>query len=137
MKKTKQQSGFITLFFILGISFTLLFLINIGSERVFEYIHTKQDFVKNREYLHNIILCADIFVNNNIKSDFNNTYTGDIDSFIRNAYMHDDYICNIKDIDIEVLNGKISQIIFKIDDYGFVYKFNNGVVNSIKSFKLF
>ena len=139
MKKRniEKQSGFITLFFILGISFTFLTWISLSSERVFEYINIKNEFIKNRLYLYNHTLCADAFMNNLIKSKYNLDFVNNEYIFYRGLYFNDEYICHIKNINIVLVNNSISTIFFISEGFGFEYKLKNGFVNFGKSFNLF
>ncbi len=137
MKKNTKKHGFITLFFILGISFTFLTWISLSSQRTFEYISIKKEFTSNRSKLHNNLLCADYFVNNQIKSDQNNTFLDNKYIFVRNMYFEDDYICHINSIDIVYENLKIKQIFFIIDNYMYKYGFENGFVKFVISSNIF
>lgn len=133
----KQQNGFITLFFILGVSFTFLTWISLSSERVFGYIHIKDSFTTHRSTLHNHLLCADAFINILINSRYNITFTNNTYDFKRNLYYTDNSSCNIKSISILYQDNTIKSIFFIIGNYSFEYQFKNGFVNSIKSFNLF
>jgi len=124
------------LFFILSISITFLIWIAVSSERVFEYVYMKRDFFKNRSFVHDKVLCADTFINNVIKSDYNNSFPSGKHTFIRNLYLKDTYICNIQGINIVMENNNMYEIFFIIDDYMFNYKFKNGFVDFVISFKL-
>lgn len=138
MKKIKnQQHGFITLFFILGVSFTFLTWISLSSERVFEYIHIKNTFTIQRSTLHNHILCADAFINILINSRFNLNFTNNNFNFERNLYYVDDSLCSVKSISIIYQDNTIKTIFFIIGEFRFQYQFKNGFVNSMKSFNLF
>ena len=140
MKKTinhkHKQTGFITLFFILGISFTFLTWISLSSERVFEYIYIKSEFTKNRDVLHNHILCSDAFMNILIGSRYNLSFIDQAYSFDRNLYFADSYKCEIKSINIVKENTSFKHIFFISGDYSFEYKLKNGFINFSKSFRL-
>lgn len=134
----KQQNGFITLFFVLGISFTFLTWISLSSEKVFEYIHIKEDFLKNRESLHNYILCSDAFINILIGSSYNLSFINNEYKFNRNLYFADNYLCEVKNINITFQSdGSVNNIFFILGDFSFEYKLKNGFINLIKSFNLF
>ncbi len=139
MKKTtnNEQHGFITLFFILGVSFTFLTWISLSSERVFGYIRIKDDFIASRSVLHDHILCADAFINIVIESRHNLSFNGGIYNFKRNLYFVDDFSCNIKSISSTHEDNTIKTVFFTIGEFRFEYQFKNGFVNSIKSFNLF
>lgn len=132
-----KQNGFITLFFILGISFTFLTWISLSSERVFEYIHIKEEFFKNREILHDHILCADAFINTLIDSRYSLSFINNTYKFDRNLYFSDNQTCEVKNINIIFDTvGSIKTIFFISGDFSFEYQFKNGFVNFIKSFNL-
>lgn len=135
--KQTQQSGFIALFFVLGISFTFLTWISLSSEMVFEYIHIKGDFIKNRDSLNDKVLCANSFVDNFINSKYNLDFIGDKYDFYRSLYFKDDYFCQIKGIGIVYQGNSLSKISFTLDDFGFEYGFENGFVKYIKTLNLF
>ncbi len=137
MKKITNNQGFITLFFILGLSFTFLTWISLSSERVFEYISIKADFIDNRKSPHDTILCADAFINSMIGSQYNLTFVDNSYTFKRMLYFSDEAICTIKDIQVTYQDIKIKTIFFRIGEFSFEYQFKNGFVNSIKSFNLF
>jgi hypothetical protein len=138
MKNKKiQQSGFIALFFVLGISFTFLTWISLSSEKVFEYIHIKNDFINNRDILHNTVLCADSFVSNFIGSRYNLDFSGDKYDFHKNLYFKDRYFCQIKEIKVIYKDNYLDKILFILGDFAFEYQFKNGFVNHIKTFNLF
>ncbi len=139
MKNNKQhnQNGYITLFFILGISFTFLTWISLSSERVFEYINIKEEFTKNRAILHNHMLCADAFVNILIGSRYNLSFTDQNYEFNRSLYFSDNYKCMINSINIVNENEQIKRIFFISGDYSFEYQLKNGFVNFSKSFNIF
>lgn len=140
MKKTihkQQKNGFITLFFILGISFTFLTWISLSSERVFEYIYIKGDFIKNRTTLLDHMLCADAFMNILIGSRYNLSFIDQTYDFNRNLYFADDYKCQISYIKIVNENTDIKHIFFISGDFSFEYILKNGFVNFSKSFNLF
>ncbi len=137
MNNKKLQSGFVALFFVLGISFTFLVWISLSSERVFQYVYIKRDFSKHRTKVYNTLLCSQMFINNLIKSDYNTSFIDNKYSFYRRSTFDDLHMCNIEDIQITYLDVKIDKILFIIDQYRFEYKFKNGSVNSIKSFNLF
>jgi hypothetical protein len=134
--KTKKhhQSGFIALFFILGISFTFLTWITLTSEHVFEYIAIKREFIKNRTVLEDRLLCADVFTNNMVKANFNLDFTGGIYSFYRGEYFADSYVCQINSISVVYNGNKIDELFFISGDFSFDYKFKNGYIYFIKSF---
>lgn len=134
MKKTKhkRQLGFISLFFILGISLTFLTWISLSSSRVFEYLDIKSSFVKNRLELQNALLCADAFVNITIQSKNNVSFASQEYRFTRMQHVDDGYECHIQGIQ----NG-LDTIFFIIGDFGFEYQFKNGFVSHITSFNLF
>jgi hypothetical protein len=135
--KQNKQNGFITLFFILGISFTFLTWISLSSERVFEYIYIKEDFLKNRGIIHNHILCADSFIDNLIGSRYNLSFINNFYEFNRNLYFTDNHKCQIKSISI-INNSDDTRLIFFISgDFSFEYILKNGFVNFSKSFILF
>lgn len=137
MKKITKQHGFITLFFILGISFTFLTWISLSSQRTFDYIRIKNEFIYHRSKLHNNLLCADSFVNNQIKSDQSDTFIDNKYVFIRNMYYKDVYMCHIDSINIVYENYKIKHFFFIIDDYMYKYSFENGFVKFVNSSNLF
>ncbi len=140
MKKTihkQHKNGFITLFFVLGISFTFLTWISLSSERVFEYIYIKEEFVKNRTTLHNHILCSDAFMNILIDSKYNLSFIDQKYDFDRNLYFADNHKCQIRNISITFDNNtNFKHIFFISGDYGFEYQLKNGFVNFSKSFRL-
>lgn len=135
--KNNNKNGFITLFFILGISFTFLTWISLSSERVFEYLHIKEEFSQNRQILHNHVLCADSFVNSVIDSRYSLNFIGNSHQFNRSLYFADNYPCEIKNINVVFdTSGSIKSIFFISGDYSFEYQFKNGFVNFIKSFNI-
>lgn len=135
--KNNNKNGFITLFFILGISFTFLTWISLSSERVFEYVYIKEEFSQNRQVLHNHVLCADSFVNNVMDSKYSISYINNTHSFNRSFYFNDNYPCQIKNINtVFDTTSSIKSIFFISGDYSFEYQFKNGFVNFIKSFSL-
>ena len=135
MKKVKQD-GFIALFLILSISITLIFYTYLSSERVFNYIDVKKDFYKNRSYVQNLSICADVFMNNLIKSDFNIDFINNSYSFDRNFDFQDDYICHISDIKYFYEGINIHEVDFKIDHRLFKYQFKNGFLDFKKPWEL-
>ena len=143
MKKTKQikkqyRQGFITLFFVLGISFTFLTWIALSSHQVFEYIQIKKEFIKNRSALQNQVLCADAFINNYIKSRYNLGLTGNTFTFNRSLYFSDDYTCQIKNIAVYYNTGNVlGMVSFISGDFSFSYNFKNGSIFYSKSFNIF
>jgi len=134
--QNSSEKGFIALFFILGISFTFLTWISLGSERVFEYLQVKKDFVQVRAELHHHVLCADSFVRIMIASDYNLTFVDNSFSFDRHAYFDDEGRCQVSDIRMVRVNEHIDKIFFISEDFSFEYQFKNGFVNHILSFKL-
>jgi hypothetical protein len=134
--KQTQQSGFITLFFVLGISFTFLTWISLSSEMVFEYIHIKGYFMKNRDSLNNTVLCADSFVENFINSKYNLDFVEDEYSFYRGLSFKDDYICQIKGINVIYQGNGLHKIFFILDDFSFEYGFEYGFVKYIKTLNI-
>ena len=137
MKKRKTESGFITLFFILGISFTFLSWISLSSERIFEYVSIKKEFARNRSTLQGYILCADSFVDNTIRSRYSLKVVGGIYDFNRSLYFADNYICHISDIRFIYQSNSVSTIFFISGGFTFEYQFKNGFVDYIKSSALF
>ena len=135
--RKKQQSGFIVLFFVLGISFTFLTWISLSSEIVFEYMYIKSAFINNRDILNDVALCSNAFINNLINSRYNLDFSNREYSFYRNSYFSDQYICHIKDIYIIYDNGNIDEVLFILGDFSFKYKFKNGFINYFKTFNLF
>lgn len=135
--KKNNQTGFITLFLILGISFTFLTWISLSSERVFEYISIKENFIKNRKVLHNHLLCADSFINILIGSRYNLSFVDNSYKFNRSLYFADNHECNIYNINIVNENEQIKHIFFISDDFSFEYQLENGFVKFSKSFNLF
>jgi len=135
--KTKKQSGFIALFFILSISFTFLTWISLSSERVFEYIEIKKIFNNNKKRAYDIVSCANVFINNNIKSRYSLSIKDQSYSFYRNLQFDDDYVCQVDYIDIIFTDSSIDKIIFTIDGFRFEYMFKKGFVDFIKSSALF
>jgi hypothetical protein len=135
--KQTQQSGFITLFFVLGISFTFLTWISLSSEKVLEYIHIKDSFTKSRDSLKNIVLCADSFVDNFINSKYNIDLTKGEYYFYRGLYFKDDYFCKIEDIKLDYQGNSLYKIFFILGDYSFEYTFENGFVKYVKTSSLF
>lgn len=133
----KQQQGFITLFFILGLSFTFITWISLSSERVFEYVHIKESFAKHRSVLHEHMLCADAFITILINSRHNLSFPENTYTFKRNLYFSDNFECSVKSIGTNYENGAIDSVFFTIGDFRFEYRFKNGFVNSIKSSDLF
>ncbi len=132
----KEEHGFIALFFILGISFTFLTWIALSSERVFQYIDIKGEFVRNRSVLHENMLCADAFVDIFIASRYNLNFVDNSYTFVRNLYLVDNFICKPKGIGMHFENESLTSIFFILDEYAFEYGFKNGFVNSTKSFHL-
>lgn len=136
-KHHTQQKGFITLFFILGLSFTFLTWISLSSERVFEYIRLKVDFADTRKLLHDTTLCADAFVDIMVSSQYNLTFVDNSYTFKRVLYFTDDTVCIVTGIQVIYQDSKIKTIHFRIGDFAFEYQFKNGFVDSIKSFNIF
>ncbi len=129
------RSGFVALFFILSVSTIFLFYIYLSSERVFEYIRIKDVFSDNKLKAYDLLTCADSFVNNLIRSDFN-IHLNDIYSFSRNMYFDDDYICYIEGIDI-YSSDDMDVINFIINNKHFKYILKDGFVDFNNNSKLF
>lgn len=134
--KNNLKKGFVSLFFILGISLTFLTWISLSSERVFEYINIKHDFIKNRSILNENILCADAFINNIIQSKYNIDFINNQYIFHRNLYHKDNYLCKVDSIELYFENESIESIFFIVDDFAYEYIFEKGFVKFIKSFNL-
>ncbi len=134
--KNNLKNGFISLFFILGISLTFLTWISLSSERVFEYINIKNDFIENRLILNENILCADAFINNIIQAKYNINFINNEYIFYRNLYYKDNYLCKVYSIRLYFENESIKGIFFIIDDFAYEYIFEKGFVKFIKSFNL-
>ncbi len=132
-----RQKGFIVLFFIISVSISLLTIISLGTERVFDYVYIKTDFYKNRQYLYEKLICADLFINLFIKSDYNIDIIDNKYNFYRNIHISDEYICYIENIDIKYIDNSLNSVFFISGGFGFKYIYKNGFVKYIKSFKLF
>jgi hypothetical protein len=133
----KQHSGFIALFFVLGLSFTFLTWISLSSERVFEYVRLKAAFLEHRSVLHDRILCADGFINILIRSRYNLHLTGDSYDFERGMYFLDEVTCHITSVSFLYEDTIVKSVFFTISGFRFEYQFKNGFVDSIRSFNLF
>jgi hypothetical protein len=132
----KHEQGFIALFFILSISFTFVAWISLASERVFEYLRIKKDFDQSKVVLYDHMLCADVFVRTMIASDYNMTFVDNSFDFKRHAFFYDTGMCHISDIQVVQKNEGMDKILFISGDFAFEYRFENGFVNHILSFKL-
>ena len=132
-----KKKGFVTLFFIFSISVSVLTLISLSTEKAFNFISIKQDFYKNRRYLHDKVLCSDVFINILIESDYNLDFIDHKYDFKRNISLTDEYMCHIENINIKYLDGLVYNIFFICDGFGFEYIYENGFIKYIKSFNLF
>lgn len=97
-----HQKGFVALFFVLGISMTLLTWIGLSSSRLFEYIYIKEDFRKSQRAISDLIKCADMVMDMEIRSHFI-PRTEDFEIY-RNLFLGDKKICEVSDRVVSILN---------------------------------
>ena len=97
-----HQKGFAALFFVLGISMTLLTWIGLSSSRLFEYIYMKKEFENTQNSLSDLISCADTVIDREIRSHF--LHRPENFEIYRNLFLGDKKICEISDRGVVIVD---------------------------------
>lgn len=115
---TQYNKGFIALFFTLGISSVLMVYVVVSSEKVFEYMQTRQNFTSHRSELEQHISCADHMVNIIIQ-----TYR------LPSKFEE----CPVENISLIRINPETLQFSFEIQDRIFKGTIVRGLISNLES----
>ena len=127
-----HQKGFIALFFVLGISMTLLTWLSLSSSRLFEYIHMKQEFKHVHQSVTDLISCADRVIDMEIRSHFLPRPANF--GIYRNLFLGDTKLCQVSERNVSLLDTHNLILSFTISSrLDVTAQVGNGFVLSIQS----
>lgn len=107
-----HQKGFISLIFVLGICMTLTTWVGISSSQVFAYIQARKVFQLHREGIRDILACADVVLDGEIRTHL---YNKDITYEIARALYVDDMVrCHVSDKNVTQYSPEQAEIFFSV-----------------------
>lgn len=120
-----NQKGFIALFFTLSVSSLLLVYISLSSSSVFDFMRTKDLFVKTRDFYVQDFICADGFIDMIIRQSFSMTAS-------EYSFVFENYSCDISDFVFDKIDDDNTTFLFTLGSIQVKGYSKNGFVTSLK-----
>lgn len=118
-----HKKGFVALFFVLGLTTTMLTWVVLSSSSIFEYIHAKQDFEQLYSASIKDVTCADMFIDSLVRG-------GSIEQteFYRQLFFGDIVFCRVDSVYKSVINVDLWDLSFTSGKLPVHIQIQNGFV---------